>query len=80
MTSTVKDTITIPRENYDEIHSALLDALNDIDFLHKDTQLLSDFIHHMNLDEKYQYFKEHAREVSDPDSPFTRFTLDKVAD
>ena len=63
------------RENYNEMHSALLDALNDTDFLRKDNQILSDFIHYMNLDEKYRYFKEHAREVSDPDMPFTRFTL-----
>ncbi len=75
MISAANDTITISRENYEEMHSALLDAQNDTDFLRKDNQIMLDFIHYMNLDEKYQYFKEHAIEISDPDIPFTRFTL-----
>lgn len=75
MISAANDTITISRENYEEMHSALLDAQNDTDFLCKDNQIMLDFIHYMNLDEKYQYFKEHAIEISDPDIPFTRFTL-----
>ena len=75
MISAANDTITISRENYEEMHSALLDAQNDTDFLRKDNQIMLDFIHYMNLDEKYQHFKEHAIEISDPDIPFTRFTL-----
>ncbi len=75
MVSTGKETLTISRENYDEMHSAFLDAANDIDFLSKDNQVLLDFIHYMNLDEEYRYFKEHARETSDPNLPFTRFTI-----
>ena len=75
MISTTKDAVTISRESYDELHSTHLDALNDTDFLRKDNQIMLDFIHYMNLDEKYQHFKEHAKEISDPDMPFTKFTL-----
>ena len=56
MISTTKDAVTISRESYDELHSTLLDALNDTDFLRKDNQIMLDFIHYMNLDEKYQHF------------------------
>ena len=52
MISTTKDAVTISRESYDELHSTLLDALNDTDFLRKDNQIMLDFIHYMNLDEK----------------------------
>ena len=47
----------------------------DVKYRYKDNQIMLDFIHYMNLDEKYQHFKEHAKEISDPDMPFTKFTL-----
>ena len=40
MISAANDTITISRENYEEMHSALLDAQNDTDFLRKDNQIM----------------------------------------
>ena len=62
-------------EHYDEMS----DYLNDLIQVHKQTEeeyrYLHDFIHYKNLDEEFEYFREHAHEDENSELPFPYLVL-----
>lgn len=63
------------QERYEEMNDFLLDLMDDHKRSEEDLRYLNDFIRYKNLDDEFQYFKEHAHEDKDSELPFSILVL-----
>ena len=60
---------------YQEMNNYLLNLIREHECTLKANRYMNDFIHYKNLDEEFNYFKEHAHEDTETELPFPYLVL-----